>query len=168
MNDDNKCQKTIDSVDAKITYTCKDGYTVSGDICVSDDIRDSKLVYKCADGFKLKDTKCEKVESADAVVVYSCPKGYISSGNQCFTISNISAEVKYSCPDSSYNLSGTNCIKNRPSIVAASIKYSCSSGTLKGQTCEHTASPYYYWCAQGRYDYTDGLCHYTTSATKTY
>ena len=85
-----------------------------------------------------------------------------------FTISNISAEVKYSCPDSSYNLSGTNCIKNRPSIVAASIKYSCSSGTLKGQTCEHTASPYYYWCAQGRYDYTDGLCHYTTFATKTY
>ena len=168
LNDDNKCQKTIDSVDAKITYTCKDGYTVSGDICVSDDIRDSKFVYKCADGFKLKDTKCEKVESADAVVVYSCPKGYISSGNQCFTISNISAEVKYSCPDSSYNLSGTNCIKNRPSIVAASIKYSCSSGTLKGQTCEHTASPYYYWCAQGRYDYTDGLCHYTTFANKTY
>ena len=38
LNDDNKCQKTIDSVDAKITQTCKDGYSVSGDICVSNDI----------------------------------------------------------------------------------------------------------------------------------
>lgn len=168
LNGDNKCQKTVDSTDAKVTYTCKDGYTVSGDICVSNDVRDPKFVYKCADGFTLNGTKCEKVESADAVVVYSCPTGYISSGNKCFTVSNVAADVKYSCPDSSYTLSGTTCKKNSPSTVAASVKYSCSSGVLNGTTCEHTSTPYYYWCSQGTYNYSDGLCHYTTSATKTY
>jgi len=172
LNENNKCQKTIESKEAKVTYTCPSGYALNGDYCVSTDIKEPKFVYKCADGFKLKGTKCEKTESADAVVTYSCPSGYIPAGDQCVKISNMDADVKYVCSDSTYTLSGTTCRKTITKTEAAVSEYKCSSGgTLNGTVCNYTSEPTYSWpyyrptCSSGQYDYKDGLCHYSKSAS---
>ena len=175
LNADNKCQKTIESIDAKVTYTCKSGYTLNGDVCVNNDIQQPEFVYKCADGFTLRGKKCEKVESADAVITYTCPSGYVSAGDQCVTVANIAATSKYVCSDSSYTLSGTNCVKNVTKTVAATKNYTCdSNGTLNGTVCDYTVDPSYSWpyyspkCSRGTYNYIDRKCHYSESAKQTY
>ncbi len=175
LNSKNKCQKTLESEEAKLSYSCPKDYTLNGEVCVSNDVRDPEFVYKCADGFTLNGTKCEREESADAAVTYSCPKNYVLVGQECLTVTNVTPSVSYSCPDSSYTLSGTTCIKNGTSKVKASINYSCDSGgTLSGSTCNYTSEPSHNWgyyypsCSQGTYNYYDRKCHYTKSANMNY
>lgn len=173
LNMNNKCQKTIESVDAKATYTCKSGYTLAGEKCINNDVKDPEFVYNCADGFTLNGTKCEKVESADAVVTYTCPSGYVSAGDKCITVTNITADSKYVCPDSSYTLNGTKCYKTEKVTEKASIQYSCDNNvTPNGNLCEYTVAPsgigWYKTCSKGTYNYSDGLCHYTVSANYGY
>ena len=174
LNSDNKCQKTLESEDAKVTYTCPKNYTLADEICVNNDIRDPEFVYVCADGFTLKDKKCEREESADAGVTYTCPSKYVLAGDQCVTITNINATSTYTCPDSSYKLSGNTCTKTTTSTVKATVKYTCpNGGTLSGTTCNSTSAPSYSgWyvptCSKGSYSYTDRMCHYSYSATATY
>lgn len=171
LNADNKCQKTVESVDAKVTYTCKSGYTLNGETCVSNDVRDVEFVYKCADGFTLNGTKCERVESADALVTYSCPSEYVSAGDQCVKISNMDATVQNACKDSSYILSGNMCTKTITQSVKATQEYTCdSNGTLNGTVCDYVVEPIYSWpyykasCSKGNYNYFDRKCHYSESA----
>ena len=175
LNDDNKCQKTIESVAATVNYTCKSGYTLSGDICVSNDVKTPEFIYQCADGFTLNGKKCERVESADAVVTYTCPSGYIIAGDQCVTVTNVDATRSgYTCADSSYTLSGSTCKKTIREITKASISYSCDfGGTLNGTVCNYTSSPInnYMWmpsCSQGTYNYMTRKCEYTSPANIVY
>lgn len=172
LNEDNKCQKTIESKKAKVTYTCPSGYALNGDYCVSTDVKEPKFVYKCAEGYTLKGTKCEKVESSAAVVTYTCPSGYVSAGDQCVKVSNVDATLNYVCADSTYSLSGTTCRKTITKTEAAVPEYTCSSGgTLNGTVCNYTTEPTYSWpyyrptCSSGQYDYTDRKCHYSKSAS---
>lgn len=175
LNSENKCQKTLESIDAKVTYSCKKGYTLSGEICVSTDIKEPKQVYKCADGFTLNGTKCEREESADALVTYTCPSGYVSVGDQCMTVASVDAvQDGYTCDDSSYTLSGTICKKTDTKVTLASKSYSCNSGgTLNGTICTYTTSPstqigWIPQCSQGKYNYMSRLCEYTADANVKY
>ena len=174
LNERKKCQKTIESIDAKVSYTCKSGYTLAGDLCVSDDVKEVVYKYECLDGFTLKGEKCEKVESVDAVATYKCPSGYISSGDQCVTVSNVPATKSYACDDSSYTMSGNTCTKTISKTSEPTQKYTCSSGgVLKGTMCEYTESPQNMWfytpsCTKGTYNYRDMKCHYTESAKLSY
>lgn len=175
LNADNKCQKTIESIDAKVSYTCKSGYTLNGDVCVSNSMLKPEFVYKCADGYTLKGTKCEKTTSVDAMVTYSCPSSYVLAGDQCVTVTNVDATSIYGCEDSSYSLSGTTCRKTVTNIVPATVKYTCDAGgTLNGTVCDYEVEPTYSWfyynpkCSRGTYDYTDRMCHYSESAKFAY
>lgn len=181
LNSNNKCQKIVESVDATVTYNCKDGYFAQNmgesDVCVSEDIREPKLMRVCADDYTLNGDKCERVESFDAIITYSCPSGYNNlGGDTCYSGTSINAQASYSCPDSSYELSGTLCKKKGTGTVSAKVDYTCSKGSLKGTNCEYTYSPNSDWnsmwlnkCSDGgTYSYADRKCHVSTSATKTY
>ena len=174
LNDNNKCQKTIESIEANVTYTCKSGYTLSGDVCVNNNVKKPEFVYQCADGFTLNGTKCEKVESADAVLTYTCPSGYVADGDQCVTVTSVDATKSgYTCEDSSYTLSGTTCKKNTTTTTKATTSYSCNSGgTLNGTICTYTSSASWYgWmpsCSQGTYNYLTKMCEYTADANVIY
>ena len=173
LNKNNQCQKTIESVEAKLSYSCQSGYTLKDDVCVNTQTLVPTSIYKCADGFKLNGTKCEMTESIDAIVTYTCPSGYVSAGDKCVTVSNKDASSYYTCKDSTYSLSGSKCTKKVTKTVKATISYYCNSGgTLNGTTCNYTtaASGYYYYktCSKGTYSYTTGKCHYSESALTKY
>lgn len=174
LNKNNKCQKTLESIDAKVTYTCKKDYTLNGDVCVSNDIKTPDFVYQCADGFTLNGTKCEREESVDAAFIYTCPSGYVTAGDKCVTVSNIDATKSgYTCDDSSYTLSGSICKKNTTKITQANVSYNCNlGGTLNGTKCTYTSSATWHgWmpsCSQGTYSYLTKKCEYTLDANKVY
>ena len=178
LNSKNQCQKTIESKDATVVYTCKTGYVLSGDFCVNKEAKDVEFTYQCADGFTLNGTKCERVESADAIVTYSCPTGYVASGSQCVTVTNVAATKNYTCSDSTYTLSGTSCTKTITKTSAASSKLTCDGdATLNGTVCETVTDPTYsslmWWmatptCETGTYNYSDGKCHSTVTAKTVY
>lgn len=174
LNSNNKCQKTVKSTDAKVSYNCKKGYTLNDGICVSDDVRDPKYVYKCADGFTLNGTKCSREESADAALIYTCPSQYVLVDDQCLTVANVTPSVSYTCPNNSYTLTGTTCTSQSSNKIAASVRYSCdANGTLSGTSCIYKTSPsysfgYYPRCYTGTYNYMDRMCHYTKQANISY
>lgn len=173
LNSENKCQKTIESKPAKITYTCKNGYNLVGEMCVNNDVKDVTFSYKCLDGFKLNGQKCQKVETSDAVITYTCPSGYVNAGDQCVTVSNVPGTKKYKCPDSSYAINGTTCSKLTTKTSLPEPKYSCESGgDLNGMVCEYKVSAFFGWrgpsCSKGTFNVMDGKCHYTESAKITY
>jgi len=175
LNEENKCQKTIESNEAKVTYTCPSGYALNGDYCVSNEVKEPKFMYKCADGFTLKGTKCEKTESSNAIVTYTCPSGYLPSDKkQCVNESYMAATLKYSCSDPSYTLYDNTCRKNITKTESATPKYTCNSGgILNGTVCDYTTEPTYSWmnpnyCSRGQYNYMDRKCHYSESAKLTY
>lgn len=168
-----KCQKTIESVDAKVTYTCKSGYTLNGDMCINNDVREPKPTLKCAvDGYTLNTNtnKCEMTISGDASPQLNC------SGNDCL----IDSIKTYSCSDSSYKLNGTKCSKESKTTTPAQAVYSCGDdGTLSGNICNYvkdaeTSSGVGWWwgstptCSKGQYNYYDKKCHYSESAIVTY
>ena len=173
LNSDNKCQKVLESKPAKVTYTCKTGYKLMGEVCVNNDVQDVKFTYKCLDGFKLNGKKCEKTETANAVLTYTCPSGYVSTGDQCVTVTNVAATQVYKCPDSSYTLSGKKCSKTVNKTSNPEQKYHCDSGgTLNGTVCEYSVTPSYGWtgtsCSKGTISYRDMKCHYSESAKISY
>ena len=174
LNDDNKCQKTLESINAKLTYTCKKGYTLNGDVCVSQDVRQPQQIYKCVDGFTLNGKKCEREESADAVRTYVCPKDYVSAGDKCVTATNVAATKSgYTCDDSSYVLSGNICKKTTTKTIRASVSYGCDTGgILNGTVCTYSTNPSWYsWmpnCAQGTYNRLTKKCEYTKDANIVY
>ncbi len=188
LNEKNQCQKTIDSKNAKVSYSCQQGFTLKDDVCVNTEIIEPTSVYKCADSFRLNGKKCEREESIDAVVSYTCPKGYVSAGDKCVTVSNIDAEARYICSDTSYTLKGNVCSKKVQKTESAAVTYSCNSGgTLKETKCEYISTPTYSsttpsypnwgwgtWggtgtqtptCSSGyTYSSTDQKCHKTENA----
>lgn len=159
LNADNKCQKTVDSVEAKVTYTCPSGYALNGDMCVSTDIEEPTFEYVCADGFTLNeaDKKCERTESADAIQTYGpCDDGYILAGDLCLSGN---ANPIYGCSDSSYtyNSSNNTCTKTVSKTVAATKEYTCESGaTLNGAVCEYRDVTYWNCWKYGTYQ--GGVC----------
>ncbi len=186
LNEKNQCQKTIESKDAKVSYSCQAGFTLKDDVCVNTEIIEPTSVYKCADSFRLNGRKCEKEESIDAVASYTCPSGYVSAGDKCVTISNIDADARYICSDTTYTLKGTVCSKKVQKTESAAVTYSCNSGgTLKEKKCDYTVDPTYttttptypYWgwgnwsgtqtptCSSGyTYSSTDQKCHKSEDA----
>lgn len=143
LNEKNKCQKTIKSIDAKVSYSCKSGFTYTNDTCVSNEIQEPTFVYQCLDGFTLNGTKCEKTETNDAVLTYTCPKGYANMNGVCVKGDEKDATVSYSCP-SGYTKGPFlengeyKCSRyvTSSSTIDATIKYSCPSGyTLSGTNC---------------------------------
>ena len=173
LNDNNKCQLTLESIDARKNYECKDGYILNDGYCINKNTKIPNFVYKCADGFTLKGTKCTKTESAKAIITYSCPSNYILVGDQCLSISNIDANKTYVCNDSNYILSGDKCIKTTDNKIKAIATYTCNEGgTLNETKCDLVSSPSYNWymptCNKGSYNYSDRKCHYTYNAKVTY
>lgn len=141
LNEDNKCQKVIESVEARANYSCEDGYFLKDKVCYKNDTKTPEQAYQCADGFSLSGTKCVKEESADAVVVYTCPNNYVLAGTQCVTVSNTTAEKSYTCPDSSYKLSGSTCTKTETSSSWIVNNSTCpSGGSLQSGKCYVTAT----------------------------
>lgn len=142
LNSDNKCQKTIKSINAKATTTCKSGYTYTNETCVSNEVKEPVFTYQCLDGFILNGTKCEKVETNDAVVTYTCPSGYANMNGVCIKGDEKDATVSYSCPSGYDNgpfleNGEYKCSKyvQSSSTTDATPNYKCSSGTLNNNKC---------------------------------
>lgn len=113
LNEDNKCQKSVESIEAKVNMSCDgDGYILNGGKCVKNDTKEAKVGYQCASGFTLKGNKCTKVQQAAPNVSYACSSGYTLIGDSCMKVVN----------------------------QAPKVSYSCSKGTLSGKTCTYTES----------------------------
>ena len=148
----NTCTKTITGTETKpatVSYTCPNGYILSGTKCVkaTSETKPATVSYTCQSGYTLSGTKCNKTTttSVDATKKYTCPSGYTLSGTTCTktTTTSVDATKKYTCP-SGYTLSGTTCTKTTTSTVGAtprystrSVPYSCS-GTV-AYTCYRQA-----------------------------
>lgn len=111
-----------ETIDAKedVTYTCPEGYTLSGTKCIK------------ASG---------EITKAIKVTKYTCDEGYVLSNKQCVrtvtSVKNASRKVSYTCP-SGYTLSGTSCISSTTTRVTATktTTYVCPTGySLNGTTC---------------------------------
>ena len=173
LNEDNKCQKTLKSIEAKISYICPTGYSMTDeDHCVSEEKKSMILSYECAvAGYVLNEStnKCELSVNAQPSIV--CPNNYVAVGEKCVTLETIDATSSYGCQDTSYVLSGTKCKKSVTKEVAAVQKLVCDSGgTLNGNICDYVVSPSWFGmgCSRGQYSLSDKMCHYTASPKYSY
>lgn len=181
LNKDNKCSKTLKSIDANVKYVCEDGYVLQDKLCIKNDTKEPKSAYQCAGLGTLKGNKCVQEQSTDAAVMYNCPTGYLYYDSKCFTASNEAAKATYYCP-SGYTLSGTKCNKTEyTNPTVGSGTYQCNSGeTLSNGKCYINATsvdgwlydycsdyPSYYqrWCKTTTYTCPSG---YTKSGTQCY
>ena len=141
LNKNNKCSKTLKSIDANIKYICEKGYTLKDNMCLKNDTKDAKQAYQCAGLGVLKGDKCIQEQSTKAAVTYTCPSGYIYYEDKCFSASNRNASSNYYCP-SGYSLSGSKCSKTEYSNPnSSSGSYNCNSNeTLIGNKCYVNAS----------------------------
>lgn len=191
--DKNKCKKVTEQALARENYYCPTGYILNDGYCVNKETKNPSFIYKCADGFTLEGTNCVKEESAEAALVYYCPDNYVLAGTKCVTAdSSRNATKSYSCPDSSYTRRDNKCYKTEQVWADAIVTYGCPyGGTVSGTQCDRVTSPSYnnnynwggYWgynpwlpgsggstptCSQGTYSASDGKCHSTYAATKSY
>lgn len=140
LNKDNKCSKTTESIDAKVTYSCKKGYALNGEDCVKTDTTDPIEKSMCLEGFTMKDGVCVRESIAEPNVSLSCSSGYTLIDKQCVKAETVNAKSKYKCSDSKYTLSGTQC----------TYTYSNSSYITKT-------------CSVGSYSSSKGCCVYKYS-----
>lgn len=188
--DKNKCKKVVEQAIPRENYYCPTGYILNDGYCVNKETKKPSFVYKCADGFTLEGTNCVKEESAEAALIYYCPDNYVLAGTKCVTAdSSRNATKSYSCPDSSYTKKDNKCYKTEQVSTDAIVTYGCPyGGTLSGTQCDRTSSPTYNknynwgwgynpWfpggsstptCSEGTYSSSDGKCHSTYAATKSY
>lgn len=186
LNKNNKCSKTLKSIDANVKYVCDDGYTLQDKLCLKSDTKDAKQAYQCAGLGRLEGDKCIQEQKTKAAVTYTCPSGYILYDNKCSTASNKTASASYSCP-SGYTLSGNKCSKTEySSPITSGGGYSCSSGdTLSGSKCYRNATcstsgggynnsyicrynPYYPGCQSSTTTTCECPYGYTKSGTQCY
>lgn len=149
LNSDNKCSKTLKSIDANSKYTCEDGYTLQDKYCIKNDTKEPVSEYQCAGLGTLKGDKCVQEQSTDAAASYQCPSGYIYYDEKCFTASNQTAKTNYYCP-SGYTLSGNKCTKQTyTNPTTGSGSYKCNSNeTLNNGKCYVNAT-----CSSSTPDY---------------
>ena len=190
--DKNKCKKVTEQAVARENYYCPTGYILNDRYCVNKETKSPSFIYKCADGFTLEGTNCVKEESAEAALIYYCPDNYVLAGTKCVTAdSSRNATKSYSCPDSSYTRRDNKCYKTEQVWTDAIVTYGCPyGGTVSGTQCDRVTSPSYNnnhnwggwgynpWlpgsggstptCSQGTYSASDGKCHSTYTATKSY
>lgn len=157
LNSDNKCSKTLKSVDANGKYSCDDDYTLQDKYCIKSDTKDPVGEFQCAGLGTLKGDKCVQEQSTDAAITYECPSGFLYYDGKCSTISNQTAKSTYYCP-SGYKLSGSKCTKTEyTNPTSSGGSYNCNSGeTLNGSKCYINAT-----CNNG-YDYS--YCKWYPSA----
>ena len=152
-------------VAAKATYSCTEG-KLDGTVCIINNTKkvDAKATYSCKEG-TLDGTKC-KIENKDACSYsnWVCSnKTYTTSMSTSSTptftrkflyqigtsrvyeecsrkynctdggTSKVDASVKYSCTEGT--LDGTKCVIATTSKISAKVKYSCTEGTLNGTVC---------------------------------
>lgn len=178
LNSDNKCQKTIESFEAKLRLKCDDGYVLDGDTCIKNDTKKPESGYQCAPGFTLNGNKCVGEEKAAPNVSYNCSGGYTLVGDSCVKATTMEASVSYSCP-SRYSRNGTKCNYTESNSSYIKISESCPSGYEKssytGKCCKRN-----YWtpscveptvtksCSKGTYNGTTCVITNTVEATVNY
>lgn len=142
-----KTEKTKDKVETmnateKVTYTCPEGYTLSGTTCIkaTEEIVTAtvKKVYSCPTGYTLNGGKCKKgyiytVEPTKKVT-YSCPSGYVVSGSTCYksTTTTIDATkvIKYSCGEG-FVINGTQCTRKATTVTRQTFTSARSGSNYK-------------------------------------
>ncbi len=124
-NGEETCVKT-DTIPA-----CPDGYSVSGDQCVSSE--HLPLDVQCPDGYRVSGESC--VYSDTQPVEYSCPEGQTLDGSTCIetTVSDSWVEGQ-GCPDGS-TVVGGECV----TTDVATSSMSCPDGfDLESGDCKRT------------------------------
>lgn len=135
LDKDNKCSKTIESIDAKVSYSCKKDYILNGDKCVKTDTADPVEKLQCIEGLTLQGNVCVSETIVPPNVSLSCSSGYTLVDKQCVKAETVNASSRYQCSDSRYTLSGTQCT------------YTYSSNSYITRTC-----------VTGSYDSSKGYC----------
>lgn len=154
-----------------VTYTCPDGYTLSGTKC-SKTVTDTKAAktdgYTCDSGYTLSDNKCVKYESA------TCPSDYTDTGTGCSK--EIVSNVIYSCETTvagSYAENGKCFYSNGDEIPGQIPIPSCPDGSTMNATGDKCISSDYFRksCPGGaNSQYTDNglMCEKTVDASIKY
>ncbi len=131
---------TSTSVGATPSYSCPDGYTLSGSTCsgTSTSSVPATPAYTCPNGMSLSNGNCVGSGSYAATPNYSCPNGWTLSSGTCYGTTTVAATVTYSCPNG-MTLSSTTC--SGTTSAPAAVSYSCPNGmTLSGSTCNGTST----------------------------
>ena len=108
--------------------------------------------YTCDSGEPNGDNECVTTTRIAPTVTYSCAEGTPDDNNECER--TIETDAAASC--SSGSLDGGRCLHT------AGPTYSCSTGTLSGTRCLHTANPTYS-CSSGTLSGTQ--CLHTANPT---
>lgn len=144
-----------------LTYSCPDGFTLSGSVCAATTERGAEASYTCPDGGTLTGSVCATVTTMAADIGYLCPEGFVPTASACVQTQSQPAAAAYSCPNGGI-LAGTDCtaVQSQP----AAVRYACPAGwTLSGSQCSRAevlaASPAY-TCPPG-YDLAETLCRQT-------
>lgn len=129
------------TTDAKITYSCPNGGTLSGTKCKNTSGTTNKVnatkKYTCPEGYTKKDTKCSisggNTIKTSAEATYTCPKGYTRVGSKCIDGTKKNGTPVYNCLDSQ-KLVGTKC---ETTITTDAVgMYTCPDGFVaSGITC---------------------------------
>jgi hypothetical protein len=171
------------SVTANLSYTCPPGATLDGATCNGTSVIPANLNYSCSSG-TLSGDQC--LSSYAATVEEYCWPGSALTGHSCTWnaqgpvadatctyygtivgwICSKDASRNYSCP-SGGTVNGTTCTTS----VAATINYTCSSGTLSGANCiisESGPATPVYSCTSGTLSGDQCISTVTDPATPTY
>ena len=109
---DLNCEEPESEPTFGVTYTCPNGYTLSGTICnkTVTNTNDAKISgYACESGYTLgSDNKCRKD------VELSCPSGYTDGPNGCEKVTTVNAS--YSCGNP-YHVCGDRCCQEDGTIT---------------------------------------------------
>ena len=165
-----KCTR-YEVVGVNNTYTCPTGFVKSGTgggtVCTksTNSTVTAAVIAACPSGYTKSgsgaSTACKISKAATAGQYYSCPSGYTRSSATCSKTVNATAKVSYDCD-------GGVLILTSKCGVNASMKYTCSDGTVSGSTCVSFGPLIDGTRCTGGYVKTGSQCKRVTDATKKY
>ena len=177
-----ECRKSVPAT-AKTKRSCSGDYSlktffvqpgVVGYRCEKSVLATAKTTYSCSEDYSLVTIPmggqyCRK--STAATATYSCPTGYTRSGATCHKYTYTSPSGR-SCP-AGYSPIYTGLVVTcrKKLTTAATVTYSCSSGTLSGSNCILTATPTSmttYSCSSGTLSGSNCVVTATPTSTTTY
>jgi len=133
---------------ATASYSCGSGQTLSGTSCQAP-AANATLNYSCNIGDTLNGSTCTPPSTSTAATAnYSCASGSTLEGSMCQGPTTqgpgVAATGGYLCPFSGSTLNGTTCsvpATYLPPLGRSGGYYTCSFGSLSGNSCLYPAIP---------------------------
>ena len=144
----------------------------------------TEKTYTCPSGYTKSGTKCVKNTASTIAATkkedYKCPAGYTMNGTgakatctkETGTTIKATAKTTYTCPSGYTKLNDKYCTNESEDVIDATVKYSCSMGTLSGKYClvnnyatTTATKDYTYYCPNSNQTLSGSYCVTSGSTT---